>query len=88
MAANKRSRAWKVFVLEKVDGRQKAVCKKCGVKLAFSGGTGNLLTRDVDLVLYCMDMTMPWFTSAESRAISLITNMFGPMMRAIGATAN
>ena len=27
MASSKRSRAWKTFVLEKVDGRQKAVCK-------------------------------------------------------------
>ena len=42
-SSSKRSRVWKTFVLEKVDGRQKAVCKKCGTKLAYSGGTGNLL---------------------------------------------
>jgi hypothetical protein len=41
----KSSRAWKTFVIEEEDGRKKAVCKQCGLKLAYSGGTGNLLTH-------------------------------------------
>ena len=34
-----------LFVIEQVDGRQKAVCNKCGLKPAYSGGTGNLLAH-------------------------------------------
>ena len=41
----KSSRAWKTFVLEEENGRNKAVCKHCGLKLAYSGGTGNLLSH-------------------------------------------
>ena len=34
--------------------------------------------KDVNLVLYCMEMTSPRYTSAEIRATELITNKFGP----------
>ena len=34
--------------------------------------------KDVDLVLYCMDMAVSRFTPAERRAIGLITEKFGP----------
>ena len=34
--------------------------------------------KDVDLVLYCVDMTDSRFKSAETRAIGLITKKFGP----------
>jgi predicted GTPase len=34
--------------------------------------------KDVNLVLYCMEMTTSRYTAAEIRAIQLITNKFGP----------
>ena len=41
----KSSRAWKTFVLEEENGRKKAVCKQCGLKLAYCGETGNLFSH-------------------------------------------
>lgn len=41
----KSSRAWKTFALQEENGRKKAICRQCGIKLAYSGGTMNLLTH-------------------------------------------
>ena len=56
----KNSWAWKTFDIEVGDGRKRAVCNLCKVSLAYSSGTGNLLSH--------IDTKHPELSSAKSES--------------------